>query len=117
LRKDPLEHSRYPQCDDGYALTSEDWLKIELPESHRGSEYPSDLLDNIRKLVNNILCKYMLVKDYSVALTYAKEYHINCITAEQEIVYADAFLCRVGREEHTAESRLLAYQKLFRKKT
>jgi hypothetical protein len=78
----------------------EEWLKIDLPE--RLTDHPSDLLDNIRKLTNNILCKYMLVKDYSTALTLAKEYHSNCITADQEIVYADAYLCRVGREEHTS---------------
>lgn len=96
LRREPLEHRRYPASDDAYPLTKEEWLKFEVPEHSTG--HPSDLLDNIRKLANNILCKYMLVRDYTVALALAKEYHVNCITAEQEIVYADAYLCRVGRE-------------------
>lgn len=56
------------------------------------------------------------MKDYTTALDFAKQYHLNCITTDQEIVYADAYLCRVGKEEHITESRLLSYQKLLGKK-
>jgi hypothetical protein len=51
----------------------------------------------IQKILNNTFAKYMLVEDYATALKVSKEYNLNCITADREIVYADAYMCKVGR--------------------
>lgn len=48
----------------------------------------------------------MLVEDYQTGLKISKEYHLNCITADSEIIYADAFLCKVGREESYEKSKI-----------
>lgn len=56
------------------------------------------LQGKIQKLLTHLLSKYILVKDYSLALHYAKENNLNCITAQQEMVYAGGFLTKVGSQ-------------------
>jgi len=47
-----------------------------------------------------------LVEDYTTALKVSKEYNLNCITAEKEVVYADAYMCKVGREESYEKGKI-----------
>jgi hypothetical protein len=42
----------------------------------------------IRKIIMNSFHKHVLVKDYDLGLTVSKQYHLNCITADREIVYS-----------------------------
>ena len=40
----------------------------------------------------------MLVSEYDLGLKVSKEYHLNCITSDKEIVYSEGFLCKVGKD-------------------
>jgi hypothetical protein len=46
----------------------------------------------------NTFHKHVLVKDYDLGLTVSKEFHLNCITADREIVYSEGYLCKVGKD-------------------
>lgn len=46
--------------------------------------------------MQRLLGKYILVKDYDLALHYAKENKLNCVTPNREIVYSGGFLTKVG---------------------
>lgn len=45
-----------------------------------------------QKLIGRWLC----VKDYQTALDISMKYEVNCITMDNEVVYADSFITRVG---------------------
>jgi len=59
----------------------------------------------------------LLVEDYAIALTIAKE-GFTCVTKELQVVYPGAFITKVGSRgriainEATASSRLTLYQKI-----
>lgn len=40
----------------------------------------------------------MLVKSYDLGLDVSKKFHINCITADKEIVYSEGYFCKVGKD-------------------
>ena len=63
-------------------------------------------------MVNNTFAKYALVEDYSTALKVSKEYNLNCITGDREIVYADAYMCKVGREETFDKGKIEQFESL-----
>ena len=48
------------------------------------------------KLVNNTFCKVVMVKDYESALRIAKDSGLTCVTPELQVVYAGAFITKVG---------------------
>ncbi len=48
------------------------------------------------KLMAKLLGRFILVKDYDLALHYAKESKLNCITPNREIVYSGGYLTKVG---------------------
>ena len=59
-----------------------------------------------------------MVRDYQSALRIAKDNGLTCITSELQVVYAGAFITKVGSEGRTAnnnasaQSRLGLYQKI-----
>ena len=45
----------------------------------------------------------------------SKEYFLNCITAEREIVYSEGYLCKVGKDNNI-DDRMESYSKYAEKK-
>ena len=70
------------------------------------------------KLVNNTFCKVVMVKDYESALRIAKDSGLTCVTPELQVVYAGAFITKVGSQGRTAnnaastQSRISLYSKI-----
>lgn len=64
----------------------------------------------------NTFHKHVLVKDYDIGLTVSKEYHLNCITAEREIVYSEGYLCKVGKDS-SLDDRIEIYTRYSEKVT
>lgn len=50
----------------------------------------------LQKLVHNAFSKIMLVKDYKTAMEIARNHNLTCITTDLQIVYAGAFITKVG---------------------
>lgn len=91
IRKQPIEKKNYPINEDCFSLLNEDWIKIK-PHSH-GDDFQASLV----RLIANTFNRHMLVKDYELGLSVSKEYHLNCITADKEIIYSDGYLCKLGK--------------------
>lgn len=71
----------------------------------------------VAKLVNNIFCKVVLAKEYETALQVAKSHDLTCVTPQLQVVYAGAFITRVGSSHiQTADSRLGLYQQISKLK-
>jgi chromosome segregation ATPase len=51
----------------------------------------------LSRLVHNIFSKVVMVTNYPLAMQVAKEYNLNCITPDHQIVYAGAFITQVGQ--------------------
>lgn len=47
-------------------------------------------------LRSSIFAKVVLVKSYDEGMQVAKEHSLTCITADLEVVYAGAFISKVG---------------------
>ena len=58
---------------------------------------------------------YVLVKDYDAGLKISKQYHVNCITAEKEVIYAQSYLCKVGKDPNI-DDKLELYNKYAERK-
>ena len=52
----------------------------------------------------------MLVKDYDLGLKISKEYFLNCITVEKEVVYSEGYLCKVGKDTNVDDKLELYYK-------
>lgn len=52
--------------------------------------------NEIQIFVKHLVSRYIVVKDFDIALKYAKEFKLNCITADKDIVFSEAFLTKVG---------------------
>ena len=61
-------------------------------------------------LVQNIFSKVVLVRNYDEGMQVAKDHNLTCITGELEIVYAGAFLTRVGHYNRSQMDRFSIYQ-------
>ena len=72
-------------------------LKEELLEKH-GLE-----AHLVMKLVKNIFCKVVMVKEYATALEIAKSNDLTCVTPQLQIVYAGAFITRVGSQHGASQ--------------
>jgi len=71
----------------------------------------------VAKLVNNIFFKVVLAKEYETAMQVAKSNDLTCVTPQLQIVYAGAFITRVGsNHSQVAESRLGLYQQIAKLK-
>lgn len=56
-----------------------------------------------------------MVPDYETALGTSKSHGVNCITPEKQIVYAQAIVCRLGKEEVKFKNKFESYFKLQEK--
>lgn len=63
-------------------------------------------------LVEHIFGKVVLVKGYDEAMAVAKQHNLTCITSEFEVVYAGAFISRVGHFNRAQIDRYGAYRQL-----
>mmetsp|Transcript_11976 Transcript_11976/g.11853 ORF Transcript_11976/g.11853 Transcript_11976/m.11853 type:complete len:151 (-) Transcript_11976:1635-2087(-) len=52
--------------------------------------------ERIKVLVRNFFRKFLLVKSYPLAMQYAKDFNLTCITTDLQVVYAGAFISKVG---------------------
>jgi structural maintenance of chromosome 3 (chondroitin sulfate proteoglycan 6) len=68
--------------------------------------------DELRPILQKFFGKCLLVKNYEIGTRYAKQYHMNCITPENEIIYADAFMTKVGYYDYKRQ-RLNLYEQLL----
>jgi chromosome segregation ATPase len=50
----------------------------------------------LQHLLSSIFAKVVLVKSYDEGMQVAKEHNFTCITADLEVVYAGAFISKVG---------------------
>ena len=65
-------------------------------------------------LVESIFSKVVMVKDYSVAQNVAKEHNLTAVTPDLQVVYAGAFITRVGKDMSAQESRMLIYSRIIK---
>jgi len=63
-------------------------------------------------LVHNIFAKVIMVKEYSRALQLAKEFRLTCVTPDLQVVYAGAFVTRVGTSRNQGENRITLYSRI-----
>ena len=64
-----FEKKPYPNIEDATPLISQDLVKVSIPS---GYDFPRNFQEDLKKLLNNTFCKYMLVKDYDTALSVSK---------------------------------------------
>jgi chromosome segregation ATPase len=50
----------------------------------------------LQLLLSSIFAKVVLVKSYEEGMQVAKEHNLTCITADLQVVYAGAFISKVG---------------------
>lgn len=67
-------------------------------------------------LLESIFGKVVLVRQYEEAMQVAKDHDLTCITADLEVVYAGAFISKVGHYNRAQMDRFSVYQQLFRLK-
>jgi len=79
-----------------------DFVKLK-PEADR----------RLETLVHNIFSKVVLVKEYSRALQIAKEFKLTCVTPDLQVVYAGAFITKVGSARMQGDNRVSLYQRIF----
>ena len=67
-------------------------------------------------LLQNIFGKVVLVRDYDEAMKVAKQNNLTCITADLDVVYAGAFISKVGHYNRAQMDKFLVYQQLVKVK-
>ena len=67
--------------------------------------------DKIISILNKIFGKSLLVKNYEVGLKLAKQFNMNCVTPENEIIYSGAFVTKVGYYDYRRQ-RVNLYEQL-----
>jgi structural maintenance of chromosome 3 (chondroitin sulfate proteoglycan 6) len=78
----------YPQTSDAVPLIQ----FIDLVDhSNKNTLYP---------IIEKIFGKCLLVKNYEVAMNLAKNYKLTCVTPENEIVFAGAYITKVGHYDY-----------------
>ncbi|CAD8085040.1 unnamed protein product [Paramecium primaurelia] len=68
--------------------------------------------DKKKSLIAKVIGKWIAVKDYQTALDISSKYEINCITQDNEVVYADSFLTKVGATR-VQQSKTISLQKIL----
>ena len=55
------------------------------------------------------------MKYIETALQYSEMYEINCITMENEVVYSEGFLTRVGatKQYNQGQTKIMQFQKII----
>jgi len=74
----------------------------------------SDKKTEILMLIEHIFGKGLFVKSYDLALKFAKEFNLNCVTAKGEVVYAEGYLTKLGFINESSEK--LAFYANFSEK-
>jgi len=70
----------------------------------------------LQHLLEHIFGKVVLVRSYDEAMQVAKQHNLACITADLEVVYAGAFISKVGHYNRAQMDRFSVYQQLYRLK-
>lgn len=83
LDETPDKQRRYPDSNEVMPLYKQLRLKEETDP-------------RLVKLIHNIFAKVVLVKNYPLAMEIARDYNLTCVTPDLQIVYAGAFITRVG---------------------
>ena len=71
----------------------------------------------LQHLLQSIFGKIVLGKSYDEAMVVAKEHNLTCITGDLEVVYAGAFISKVGHYNRAQMARFSVYQQLFKLET
>ena len=71
----------------------------------------------LQPLLESIFAKVVLVKSYDEGMQVAKEHNLTCITADLEVVYAGAFISKVGHYNRAQQARFSIYQQIFKIKS
>ena len=66
----------------------------------------------LAKLIYNLFSKVVLVKNYPLAMDIAKDYELTCVTPDLQIVYAGAFITKVGHYNKAQGDRVTLYRKV-----
>lgn len=61
-------------------------------------------------LMESIFSKVVLLKTYEEGMQVAKDHNLTCITADLEVVYAGAFLTKVGHYNRAKLDKYSIYQ-------
>jgi len=67
--------------------------------------------NNLENLVHKVFGKTLLVKNYETGLNLAKQFNMNCITRDNEVIYAGAILTKIGRYDPQRQ-RLNYYEQI-----
>jgi len=103
--KDYSSKYNYQNLKDSSPLVN--YIKIKSAFISNFELYKIDL----QNLINKIFGKTLLVKNYEVGLNLAKQANMNCITRENEIIYAGAILTKIGRYDNQKQ-RLNYYEQI-----
>lgn len=82
MKRQPTIKKNLPTIEDCYSLLNEEWIKI------RPHNFGDEFTKSLEKIIINTFNSHILVKDYDIGLKVSKEFHLNCITADKEIVYS-----------------------------
>ena len=63
----------------------------------------------MQALLDNIFGKVVLVKSYDEGMRVAKDHDLTCITSDLEVVYAGAFISKVGHYNRAQQARFSVY--------
>jgi chromosome segregation ATPase len=68
----------------------------------------------LQPLIDRIFSRTYLVKDYAAAQRIAKDFNVTAISPDLQVVYAGAFITKVGVQQHKSDrmSALLQIQSL-----
>jgi hypothetical protein len=76
------------------------------------STYKPIDVDIIEKLIDEVFSRVIITKTYEMALVFAKEFHLECISHNKEVVYAGGYLTKVGfTNEKDAKDNVISMYK------
>lgn len=86
-----------------YPLETLDQMKKATKQVPQGVKSMLDIVQltpaadrRLQPLLESIFAKVVLVKSYDEGMQVAKDHNLTCITADLEVVYAGAFISKVG---------------------
>lgn len=71
----------------------------------------------LQVLLNNVFSKVVLTKSYDEAMQVAQQHNLNCITTDFQVVYAGAFITKVGHYNRLHMDKFGTYQRLMQAKS
>lgn len=78
---------------------------------HKFVSLKPDADHRIAKLIHNMFSKVVLVSSYSLAMEVARDFGLTCLTPDLQIVYAGAFLTKVGHFNRSQLDRAALYRR------